>query len=64
MTAAYKIDEVKDIYDKSEAMRVYAIQSKNVDLELTAAEIRLRAERRLGELLIEEKKAGRLQKHS
>jgi N6-adenosine-specific RNA methylase IME4 len=57
---AHRFDEVKDIRDKAEAMRVYAIQSKNVDLEIMAAEIRLRSERRLGELLIEAKKVGKL----
>lgn len=36
-------------------MRAYAHQSKNRQLEIDAAEIRIRAERRLGELLIEQK---------
>lgn len=35
--------------------RAYAHQSKNRQLEIDAAEIRIRAERRLGELLIEQK---------
>jgi hypothetical protein len=39
----------------SEAMRAYAHQSKNRQLEIDAAEIRIRAERRLGELLVEQK---------
>jgi N6-adenosine-specific RNA methylase IME4 len=60
LAESHRVDEVKDIHDKAEAMRVYAIQAKNVDLEVMASEIRLRGERRLGELLIEAKQAGRL----
>ena len=60
LVEAHSFDEVKEIRDKSEAMRIYGIQLKNVDLEIMASEIRLRAERRLGELIIEEKEAGRL----
>lgn len=44
-------NEAKDIYDKSDAMRVYARQAKNKQMEIDAAEIRIRAERRLGEIL-------------
>lgn len=55
LAAAKSTDEVKDWRDKAEAMRAYAHQSKNRQLEIDAAEIRIRAERRLGELLIEQK---------
>ena len=48
-------DEVKDRRDKSEAMRAYARQAKNRQLEIDAAEIRIRAERRLGELIRQQK---------
>lgn len=54
---ARTIDEVKDMADKSEAMRAYARQAKNKELEIHAAEIRIRAERRLGELLRDSPKA-------
>jgi hypothetical protein len=60
LAEAHGVDEVKDIRDKAEAMRVYGIQSKNVDLEIMASEIRVRSERRLGELLIEAKAAGQI----
>lgn len=59
---AHSVDEVKDIHDKAIAMRAYAIQAKNVDLEVMAAEVRARAERCLGEMLKAETDAGRLRK--
>ena len=51
LAEAKSIDEARDIRDKSEAVRCYARQAKNKQLEVDAAEIRLRAERRLGEIL-------------
>jgi len=44
------VDEAKDISDKSQALQAYAKQSSNLELERTAAEIRLRAKRRIGEI--------------
>jgi hypothetical protein len=44
------VDEVKDIRDKSEAMRLYAKQANDTELEQWAAEIKLRAQRAIGEI--------------
>ena len=48
---ANSIDEVKEIKDKFEAIRAYARQSKDIELTNWASEIRLRAERKMGEML-------------
>src|SRR6266852_636926 len=46
------VDEAKDIHDFAEAARVYARQARlGLEAQNDAAEIRLRAERKLGELL-------------
>lgn len=55
LAAAKSTDEVKGWRDRAEAMRAYAHQSKNRQLEIDAAEIRIRAERRLGQLIAEQK---------
>jgi hypothetical protein len=51
-----RIDEVKAIHDQAMAMRIYAQQAKDHELEDHAVEIRARAERRLGELMAEMEK--------
>ena len=54
----YTVDEAKDIRDKARAIEVYARQARNMDAERKASEIRLRAERRAGQLLREMKQSG------
>jgi len=49
----HRVDEVKDMHDKAMALELYARQSKNTEAERRASEVRLRAERRAGELLKE-----------
>ena len=49
---AHQVDEVKDIRDKAEALRQYARQAgESLENQNMIAEIKLRAERRAGELL-------------
>ncbi len=48
---AKSVDEAKELHDKAEALRAYARQAKNKQLEVDAAEIRMRAQRRLGEMI-------------
>lgn len=53
LAAAHRIDEVKDIRDKAEAMRAYARLAGDTQMQRWMAEIKIRAERRAGELLAE-----------
>jgi len=62
LAEARAVDEVQDIRNKAEAMRVYGMQAKNKALEVDAAEIRIRAERKLGELIAEQKRGDGLAK--
>jgi N6-adenosine-specific RNA methylase IME4 len=60
IAAAKTIDAAKKISDKHEAMRVLAHQAGNIQVEIDHAELRIRATRRLGELLVAAKAAGQV----
>lgn len=60
LAEAVAVDDVADMRNKAEAMRHYARQAGDKGLEIQAAQIRFRAERRLGELLIAAKDAGQI----
>jgi hypothetical protein len=61
---AAHVDEVLNIRDQAEAMRAYGRQAKNRELETYAQEIRLRAERKLGALITQQKETVGLNKGS
>ena len=58
LAEAKSLDEVRDHRDKAEALKTYARMAQNRDLEVDAAEIRIRAERRYGEILTQIKASG------
>lgn len=60
LAEAKSVDEVKDWIDKSAAMKAYGQMAKDKGLEVDAAEIRIRAERRLGEMIAAQKAEGGL----
>lgn len=59
LAAMSEVDDAKALRDKAEALRVYFQQQENCrDIEKQATVVRLRAERRIGELLAATVKAG------
>ena len=57
LAAVHSYDEVKDIMDQAERAAVYARQANDSDLIKYATEIRVRAQRRAGEMLAQTPKA-------
>lgn len=58
IAACHRVDEVQEIRNKARALEVYAAQSLNHEAEDRAREIRIRAERRCGQLLVETQRNG------
>ena len=61
LAAAHRVDEVKRIHDKATALLAYAKQAGDYELQNKAAEIRIFAERRAGELLVDMHATGQRQ---
>lgn len=55
LAEAKTVDDVKSILNKADAMRVYAKRASDRSLEIDAAEIRMFAERRLGQMIAAQK---------
>jgi N6-adenosine-specific RNA methylase IME4 len=60
LAEAVKVDEVKDVRDHAERVRLYGQQAKDRTIIADATEIIMRAERRLGELLRSAHETGQL----
>ena len=58
LQACATVDEAKDILDKVDALRAYAKQQDDIDMEIWLAEMKLRARRRIGEISAGLEKAG------
>ena len=60
LAEAVRVDEVKDVRDHAERIRLYGQQAKDRSIIADATEIIMRAERRLGELLRSAHETGQL----
>lgn len=60
LAIASSVDEVKDIHDKAKALRLYAQQANNTEMEEQCIKLRLHAEKRLGEMMAEQKANGHM----
>lgn len=58
LAAAHRVDEVKSIRDKAQAMAAYAKQARDTQMVQWATEIKVRAERRCGEMLRDSASSG------
>ena len=61
LALAHRVDEVRKIHDKAVALLAYARQAGDLTLQNQAAEIRILAERRAGQLLVEMNDTGQRQ---
>ena len=61
LNACHRVDEVKKIHDKATALLAYARQAGDFELQNTAAEIRILAERKAGQLLVDMGESGQRQ---
>jgi N6-adenosine-specific RNA methylase IME4 len=63
LAKAAKVDEAKRVRDAAERLKLYARQAQDHEMLVNAAALKLRATRRLGELMHGARAAGELAKH-